>query len=282
MSVITDHFDRNSDACVLIMYPTGGYGNFLYYLLTSFLDNTVKLNNDSFEFSDTGNSHMVKKYTEIFSLGTYYSSKNLKNFKYNYLIEKNYLEQVAQGKKFLVLADMGNLGDNVNFLRKYFPRAKIIRIYAQTLEEKFLVWYNCVTKASVKSRIYKDSLHTQQGIAQFLNKSVDQITDSDAVNCGYQFIKSDFENYGKVFNDPTPSVVNLAISNFFTVDQIKSMCNLLATELDTVIINREQLTEVAKKFIDVQNGMHILKNYKDDKSLAAQSLKKYYEQFLFN
>ena len=53
-------FDPADPNAIVIMYPTGGYGNFLYRLLSQHLENTVKLHED-FDFSATGNSHAVSK-----------------------------------------------------------------------------------------------------------------------------------------------------------------------------------------------------------------------------
>ena len=59
-------FDQNSTTATVIMYPTGGYGNFLYHVLTEFVKDTVKPKGQQFNFSTTGNSHQTYKYTEPF------------------------------------------------------------------------------------------------------------------------------------------------------------------------------------------------------------------------
>lgn len=262
-------FAKESNNCVVIMYPTGGYGNFLYYLLSVFLKNTVKTTYTDFKFDSTGNSHTFPKYTEIFNL-------NKEKFNYTYNIDDCYVDQINNGKKFLVLADVGNLGDNVRFLKRYFPNATIIRTYAKSFEEKFLVWYNCISKTSLSSKIYKDSLHTSSGIAQYANKDITQITDLDAIECDLNFFKNNFELYGKFFNDESREVINIPIKSFFTDQGVINNCNLIADNLKTTVIDTDRLRSTAKEFINLQSGLTILNNYSNMNTLTAQALKKWY------
>jgi len=266
-------FDRDSDNCVVIMYPTGGYGNFLYYLLSEHLANTVKIKQNNFEFSDSGNSHAVPKYTEIFWLGKYQVERRLKEFKYNYGIEEQYLPQVEAGAKFLVLGDMGNLADNVAFLRRYFPNATIIRTYAESFDEKVILWANCVNKSYNLDHdpIYKDSLHTASGIAQFCNKSVDQITDQDAVDCMLNFFATDFDPFGQFFNSPVDGVVNIPLHNFFTKDSLLEMCLSIANQLDTHLIRVSDLASTIDNFLNRQYNLTLITSPTTD-TLAGHAL----------
>ena len=202
------------------MYPTGGCGNFLYYILSEFLEDTVKTDNSNFKFSNVGNSHSCNLHVEPFLLGTHYAQKKLKEFNYNYTINGvECAKQISIGKKFLVLGDTGNLGDNVNFMRRYFPNAQIIRIYANTFKEKLVVWANCMTKTmgSNKDQMYKDSLLTTMGIANFNKKNVNEVTDNDAVSAITDFFKHDFYRYGKNYCKviEKEKVINLPFSIFF-------------------------------------------------------------------
>jgi len=266
-------FDRDSDNCVVIMYPTGGYGNFLYYLLSEHLANTVKIKQNNFEFSDSGNSHAVPKYTEIFWLGKYQVERRLKEFKYDYGIEEQYLPQVEAGAKFLVLGDMGNLADNVVFLRRYFPNATIIRTYAESFDEKVILWANCVNKAYNLDHdpIYKDSLHTASGIAQFCNKRVDQITDQDAVDCMLNFFATDFDPFGRFFNSPVDGVINIPLHNFFTKDSLLEMCLSIANQLNTHLIRVTDLADTIDNFLNRQYNITLITSPTTD-TLAGHAL----------
>jgi hypothetical protein len=250
-------FDKNSNNCVVIMYPAGGYGNFLYYLLTEFFEDTVKTDNKDFLFSISGDSHKAKKYTEIFSLGLAHSTKTLQSFNYNYQInDKDAYAQIKRGKKFLVLADTGNLGDNVNFVRRYFTSAKILRVYANTFNEKLIVWNNCLKKAYTNHNdpIYKDSVHTVSGLAKFFNKDPSTITDSDAIECALAFFKQDFEQYGKFYSTPVEKtgVINFPVYNFFEKSQLLNSLESLSVQLDTSIIEKQRLSDTVDKFLQTQ------------------------------
>ena len=252
-------FDKDSDQCIVIMYPTGGYGNFLYYLLTQYFKDTVKVKeNQNFKFSPLGNSHNVYKYTEVFSFGSHYNK--LDKFSYNYKIyDRSSQEQILNGKKYLVLGDTGNLVDSVKFLKKYFPNATIIRTYAETFEEKLVLWANCITKSAVHHHdIYKDSLHTIDGIAQFANKTPNQITDQDAINCLIDFLKNDFGKFGKFYSQSVDNVINVPFKSFFNRTDLIKILNFCAIELDTEIINKVELEKTIDEFISTQHNFDLL------------------------
>ena len=123
-------FDKNSKNIILIMYPTGGYGNFLYYLLTEYFSNTVKVKN-KFQFSSSGDSHQIIKYTSPFLLGASYNK--IQQFTYNYIVnDKKAYDQILSGKKFIVLCDTGNLVDTIKIKELYFPNASVIRCHAES------------------------------------------------------------------------------------------------------------------------------------------------------
>jgi hypothetical protein len=253
-------FNKFTDKGIAIMYPTGGYGNFLYKILTDHLESTVKIEDQHFAFSSTGNSHYTRKYSEPFKLGVAQATKQLKSFSYSYeLYDSDVAEQIAEGKSFLILADTGNLGDNVKFVRKYFPNCQIVRVYASTFEEKLLLWANCITKSLSQhsTDIYKTSLHTRAGIAKFANKHPDDITDQDAINCLSNFLKNDFGQYGKNFTNPVDGVVNFPIRNFFTVDELYTSLHQLANLLGTQIVNSQQLVTTLREFHKLQQNIHM-------------------------
>jgi hypothetical protein len=271
-------FDKNSNQCIVLMYPTGGYGNFLHFLLSQHFENTVKINNSNFSFSVDGNSHQTVKYVENFLLGSSYQNKDLRNFSYQYKVNSiDAYDQICQGKKFVVLGDTGNLGDNVNFLKKYFPNALIIRTYASTFEEKFVVWANAIKKTNIT--VYKDSIHPIEGIAKFNNKPVEEITDQDAIDCAFYFFKNDFEKYGKFFNSPVvdDNIINVPIQSFFTQQSLLETMHYLAKSIDTTLVNITMLVQTIENFLQCQRNIWLLDNYNNCDSITAQALKKYYQ-----
>lgn len=253
-------FDAESDKCIVIMYPTGGYGNFLYYLLSEHLESTVKLPLSNWTF-ENGNSHQYPKYTELFLLGQATWQGTLKSFTYNYsVLNDEAADQIQQGKSFVVLADVGNKGDNVKFLRRYFPNAKIVRVYAETFVEKLILWTNGMTKSTEQTRnsLYPGSIITKQGVATWANKNENNVTDLDAVDCMVNFFQNDFDIYGKLFSTPTPGVINIPINSFFTEHGISQMIQTVAEQLDTVCINQQRLGSLISDFINQQIPLSLL------------------------
>jgi hypothetical protein len=260
------------------MYPTGGYGHFLYKLLTEHFEFTVKVLNNQLMFNKNGNSHDTKRYTETFALGRYYYRQNLKDFKYGYqILDSTVEQQIEQGKHFLVLADVGNKGDNIYFLKRFFPQATIVRVYAETFEEKLIVWTNAMTKShdEVVNNVYAESIMPKHGIAIWAKKYVDDLTDQDAINCMIDFFKSDFAPYGKFFSRPVPDVLNFSVRSFFAKNQLIIELHKLADQLGTRIINTQKLDQLLSEFYVSQNQLSLLDNTKTTFSLVRQALNEF-------
>lgn len=269
-------FNADSEKCILVMYPTGGYGNFLYYLLSEHLNSTVKIPRVDWDFH-YGNSHSYPKHTESFMLGYVAEYGNLKNFNYSYQITNtSAVDQIGQGKQFVVLADVGNKGDNVKFLRRYFPNATVVRVFAETFTEKLILWANCMTKRNSETRncLYPGTILQTQGIAAWANKTIEDVNDSDAVDCMVSFFQENFGIYGKMFSSPVPGVINVPIRTFFDKEGVVHQLHLIAEQLNTVCIDTTMLDQVVSKFIDSQVPLSLLSTG-DTFPLTRQALLKY-------
>jgi hypothetical protein len=262
-------FDRDDPNAIVVMYPTGGYGNFLYLLLSDYLESTVKLQGH-FEFSETGNSHAVLKHVEPFLLGKQKSALH-----YTYKVYPAAEEQIKQGKKFLVLGDTGNQGDNVKFLKRYFTNATIVRIYAESFDEKLITWANCMFKAyqSKIDPVYPGALITCKGIQSWAGR--ENITDQDAIDCMADFFSKDFKPYGQYFNQPCSGVINVAIREFLSEDSIVGMMQRVATQLATQLVNESELRKIVRKFISTQQSFMLLTNEVSHFPLIARALDAY-------
>lgn len=259
-------FDPADPNAIVIMYPTGGYGNFLHRLLAQHLENTVKLN-ENFDFSLTGDSHAVEKHVEPFLLGSQKSQ-----IKYTYAINPAAQEQIHQKKKFLVLGDMGNKGDNVNFLRRYFQNATIIRVYTESFDEKLIVYANCMFKAYNNNQdpLYPGALVTHKGLQTWAQR--EHITDQDAVDCMTNFFIQDFYPFGQFFNKPRTDVINVAVKEFFSEHAIGIMMQRLAKELHTSVINEPELKSTAQRFVGLQKSFTLLEDCATQFPLIARAL----------
>jgi hypothetical protein len=129
------HFDPTSKDIIVINYPPGGFGNFLYHLFSEFANETVKVNN-RFEFSKTGNSHATWKYTQTYRA----------QYPYYPVIDHN---ANADGKKILVLCDNGLENPELDNVINTFPNAQIIRVVPND-SSRYLLMQTCTEKAAVK------------------------------------------------------------------------------------------------------------------------------------
>lgn len=115
---------------ILISYPSGGFGNFIYHILSEFSDNTYKVTNNNFKFSLGGNSHATRKYIKTFSF---------EPADYHY-------ELPDTDKLCLILCDNGINNDGYHRIRQVFPSARIIRTNI-TENVRPVIYQTCVVKA---------------------------------------------------------------------------------------------------------------------------------------
>jgi hypothetical protein len=123
---------------ILISYPAGGFGNFLYHCLTEFSDRTYKPNNTNFSFNDLGNSHSTKKYVPVY----YHDPDN-----YQLTLPDTDLE-------CLVLCDNGINNDSYQKINKTFPDAVIVRAVIDPAIRP-VIYKTCVIKAQNSNVVSK-------------------------------------------------------------------------------------------------------------------------------
>jgi hypothetical protein len=146
-------FDPHSKNIILISYPSGGFGNFLYYILSKFADQTVKLPNNQLTFSDNGNSHSVVKYTN-----TYYMDP----IEYNPLCDVD-----PQDNKVLILCDNGINNDKYDKIKLTFPNAKIVRIVIDPAVRP-IIYQTCVIKAMGQNFTISHSEYIKNNWSDFI------------------------------------------------------------------------------------------------------------------
>jgi hypothetical protein len=124
---------------MIISYPSGGFGNFLFHVLTEFADNTYKPTKNLFEFSADGNSHSTNKYTKIY----FHDPED-----YN-------TDFPVTDKKILILCDNGINNDSYVNVRKTFPAALILRAtICKSIRP--VIYQTCIVKAK-NSRVVEEN-----------------------------------------------------------------------------------------------------------------------------
>lgn len=207
---------------ILISYPSGGFGNFLYHALTEYSSNTIKVPNTEFGFNAVGNSHQTKKYTNIYSHDpTTYE-----------LIILDYT------KKTLVLCDNGINNDSYDAVRKIFPTAQIIRA---TVNEAVrpIVYQTCTVKASQTS-VLADTI--------------------DTVKAGWIDHETDYavrENFTLLYHnwmfkwEPIDGVINLNLEHLIT-NPVRTLTNLISN-IGGNVINNASLVELCHQWTNANS-----------------------------
>lgn len=149
-------FDPTSNDIIVITYPPGGFGNFLFFILTEFVEETVKVNNSNFEFSLSGDSHSTAKYCVTFDSRIHkvrypcFSTADIRN------------------KKILILSDSGVEHPSIDCITHRFPNAQIIRTYSD-VKSKLLLYLTSKEKAMKDiSELSQD--WESDGLAKYLSQ----------------------------------------------------------------------------------------------------------------
>jgi len=208
-------FDTSSNDIILISYPSGGYGNFLYYILSEFADQTVKLSNNQLIFSDDGNSHSIVKYTNTYFMdpAEYHPQCDID----------------PQDNKVLVLCDNGINNDKYDKIKLVFPNATIIRIVIDPAVRP-IIYQTCVVKAM--SHDFNDN-HSEH----IKNNWTDSAEDY-AQRENFTLLYHDW-SYGW---EPNELTVNLSFEQLLIqpIDTIKELINQLGMQ----IVNESKLKTV--------------------------------------
>lgn len=115
---------------ILINYPSGGFGNFIYHMLSQYSSNTYKVDNSKFEFNSLGNSHSTKKYTPIWHKDP------------DHYIFPN----IVTDKKLLILCDNGINNDSIDKISKKFKSHTVVRLNIDYAIRP-VIFATCIKKA---------------------------------------------------------------------------------------------------------------------------------------
>jgi hypothetical protein len=280
--------DFNSKNAVLIHYRGGAYGNFLFHVIGVHIDNTVKIKNDNFSFSSTGNSHSTFKYISTYFLAGELDKKDKKiksysDYKYVPAITNEHAwQQIQDGKKFLVLCDTSVI-DNHHYLLSMWPNSIMIRTVMPTFIDKLVGYANLLHKAGNKSvSVYKNSLFDQQTIEEFKSQGKD--LDQAVIDATVQLFQQDFGFYGKTFNKTIDhrQIFNFDIRNLLHWETFKTSLEAIAKLLNGTVIDYPGLENLYNDFYKKQSNLKYYNFTKDstaDKNdLIGQALIKFYQQ----
>ena len=244
------YFDVQSPNAILIHYPGGGYGNLLYHLLTEFLDSTVKVDNQNFSISESGNSHSTVKYTAI------HQPPFDKGYAPEVYTESAYA-QIQQGRKFLILCDSTPLADNRKQLLSLFSNSLMIRVYTNSFIDRLVMLTNLMNKSyagHTNKSLYKNAILGHDTVAE--------LSDSQIVDMLVETFNQKFNSYGMLFNKSLDNdrIYNCNFRSFTSFELLLKELQGIATFLNTSITNTE---EQLKHFFDEWKPTQISHKYYD-------------------
>jgi hypothetical protein len=201
---------------ILISYPSGGFGNFLYYALTEFSSNTFKPGNHNFDFDILGRSHQTKKYTKV-----YFHDPD------NYVIDVPVTDLET-----LILCDNGINNDSYENINRVFPNAIKIRTVIDK-DIRPVIYKTCVYKAQGSDPITESYTH--------INNNWDNSDDySIRENFSLLYHNWPFKWY------PDKDCVNVSLKGLIT-NPHEAITNLVEV-IGGEIIHRDKLTSICNNW----------------------------------
>lgn len=203
---------------ILISYPTGGFGNFIYYILSTFSNNTYKVDNN-FQFSETGNSHSVVKYTPV-----YFKDP-----------DEYVLPTIDTKNKILILCDNGINNDKYLKINYHFRNHKIIRMIIDE-EVRPVIYATCIIKGMVQDINTESSFHVRSNWSDH--------DEEYAIRENYTLL---YHNWPFNWNACVQSnVVNVSVKQLID-DPVTTLKNLIIS-IDGTLINEKEFVETCRQW----------------------------------
>ena len=276
----------NSNNAVLIHYRGGAFGNFIFHVIGSHIDSTVKVSNTNFTFSSTGDSHSTTKYVSTYHLAGQLG-RCLKSYSdYNYIptvTDQSAWQQMQDGKKFLVLCDTSVI-DNHQHLLSMWPNGVMIRSYMPNFTDRLVGYANLIHKplSQKQGGIYKNSLFDNATIDQFRDQGgdLDQLVEDTLV----RLFQQNFNLYGKTFNKEAVDnrIFNFNIECLARWDTFELTMHNVASFLNSAVIDLQELQDLYSSFYKTQPNLKYYRFNKDtvadQDDLIGRALVRFYQQ----
>ena len=210
---------------ILVSYPSGGFGHFIYHVLTSFADGTVKISDTDFNFQSNGDSHMTKQYCK-----PYYHDPD------------NYIPNIdvdPKDKKIVILCDNGIPNDGYEKVIKVFPNATIVRmVIDQGIRP---VIYHAMIKKALKVDVIQ---HNKDHIENHWTDSAEDYAIRENFTLWYH-------NWPFKWN-PNESAINVSLEKLVT-DPVTTLIDLI-NRLDMTVVDYAGLDTLCKKWLDINSS----------------------------
>lgn len=212
-------FDTNSKDIILVSYPSGGFGNFIYHVLTTFADGTIKISNNDFDFRSNGDSHMTNRYCEDYFHDPYNYTPNI--------------DIDTKDKKIVVLCDNGINNDGYKKVIKVFPNATIVR---------------AVIDQGIRPVIYQTLV--QKAMSVDITQHHEYHIENHWTDSGEEYAAR--ENFTLFYHNwpfkwhTDESAINVSLEKLVT-DPVSTLIDLI-NRLDMTVVDHEGLDSLCKKW----------------------------------
>jgi hypothetical protein len=241
---------------ILISYPSGGFGHFIFHVLTEHAEETVKPLSNEFKFSSTGDSHSTNVYTDI------------------YFNDPDQYHLAQFDKTALILCDNGINNDGYIKIRKHFPNERIVRIVIDDFVRP-VIYQTCVIKAM------RESVESQQIMSAW--------SDSDEDYAKRENFTLLYHNWPFKWNRINESnVINFSLEQLIK-DTYTACCDLI-NQLGLSIYQHERLLELCQKwqeanakYISIYNKWNEINQTLDtDADISVEDITDLHEQGYIN
>ena len=226
----------NDDRIILINYPSGGFGNFVYHILTEYSTNTHKVDNSNFHLSTSGNSHSGVKYTPVWS-----KDPN------DYVLPK-----IETDNKLLILCDNGIDNDSIVKISQKFKSHKIIRLCID--QEIRPVIFKTYTTKSLDRTVYDE-------VSEQVNNYWSDAAEEYAVRENFTLFYHNWPFKWEPLADS--SVINVSIQKLID-NPIDTLKNLIIN-IGGSVINKKSFENLCKEWL--KSNQRYFQIYKSWKSI---------------
>jgi hypothetical protein len=228
---LDSRFDPASDKIIVIHYPPGGFGNFIFHVLSEFAAETAKFStNKYFKFGSDGNSHRTNKYTNI-----YFHDPDV------------YEPTVHSGiditnSTILILSDNGFGVERESLVkhRSLFPNAQFVKI---VLDDLSMVV--CYKTSYIKARKVSNFGNGEEFMDWHIKHYGNKIRDYE-VREHYSTMYHQW-HLGWMITDS--DALNLSLTNLIS-NPYETLIALI-TELGLTVINSNKLNDLCKEWLNV-------------------------------
>ena len=235
--------DTKRSDIILVSYPPGGFGNFVYHCVSCFSSDTVKINSQ-FQFSASGHSHQSCKYIQVFGL-----------------VELDYeawitVKDVDINQRIVILSDHTFARPDPGYVdtRKVFPNATIVRLCVDE-DSKYVIFQTMQAKA--KNLDFKREFSDR--LSQRLGRPATQSEQRQAWLVDFNFHENDhrpnqhnFANGIRAWHPVhEPGVINISVCDLID-DPVMCLSDLIHT-LGMQVVNLQDLQALCAQWKQVNS-----------------------------